>query len=174
MLLNIDKELVSSHTPAWSNPYTSVTFRFKMTTIEFQTESHCFLFQPPLCFRYNHDYCVFDSVERCKTCLSHCNHVAAKRYSFELKTDGFLRVELNIFGVTSLPVKVALDLSFLFLVKSSKHIVSNYWHSPTTSPATFHTDCFVIVLPFSVGFSPLLFCLASKMVMIPSLCLSPY
>lgn len=64
---------------------------------------------------------VFVSAERCKTCLSHSNRVAAKRYSFELKTDGCLRVEPDIFGVTvlaSLPVKVALDLIFLFLFYS--------------------------------------------------------
>lgn len=64
---------------------------------------------------------LFDSVESCETGLSHCNHVAAKRYSFEQMTGDFLWVEPHIFGGTvsaSLPVKVALHLSVLFLFKS--------------------------------------------------------
>lgn len=62
---------------------------------------------------------LFDSVESCETGLSHCNHVAAKRYSFEQMTGDFLWVELHIFGVTvsaSLPVFKSKPRSTLFLL----------------------------------------------------------
>lgn len=116
-----------------------------------------------------------DGVERRETGLSHWYCVAAKKILLWANDRWFsLGWATHFCGVTvsaSLPVKVDLNLSVLFLFKSkprSTLFLIPGWHSPTTSLAAFHIDS-----RFLCGFCPLLFCLAPKLLMLPLVCLSP-